>query len=241
MLLTYRRYNNRDDRTMNYNSYDELANFLDQHPEITTLSFDDSCELTTLPPLPQGLIHLHCNDTCLQSISALPITIKMIILVKNKNLAVLPDLINNINMTAFACPCNGFTYLPKLPLSIKYVDVSFNHMTYLPQLDYLSNLDDLRVGNNPLTTIPPLPQNVTVVDCRGCKLNDLPQLPSKLSELYCFDNTLSSLQQLPETMITLNCMNNNIMGLYDRPDIIRIKCQNISNQTHILTFPSIIC
>ncbi len=83
-------------------------------------------------------------------------------LVKLKCSGLFLDKINfNLNkLTELVCKKNLLTSFKFLPQSLIYLDVSYNHLSILPEIKN-TNLRFLRLNNNKLTFIPELPKNLT--------------------------------------------------------------------------------
>ena len=72
-----------------------------------------------------------------------------------------------------------------------------------------------------LTSLPFLPNHITILCCNGNQLTSLPQLPPNLTQLWCDDNQLTSLPPLPTGLLRLQCTNNQLSSLPDLPDTLR--------------------
>ncbi len=66
--------------------------------------------------------------------------------------------------------------LPKLPLTIKILEISYNCMKFLPNLTKFSKLE--------------------ILDCSFTDIKKLPILPESLKELYCGYNRITNLSNL---------------------------------------------
>jgi Leucine Rich repeats (2 copies) len=62
--------------------------------------------------------------------------------------------------------------------------------------------------NNHLTSLPKLPDSLTVLYCSGNQLRTLPELPPSLTELACTSNQLTTLPELPARLANLYCREN---------------------------------
>ena len=62
--------------------------------------------------------------------------------------------------------------------------------------------------NNYLTSLPKLPDSLTVLYCSGNQLRTLPELPTSLTELACTSNQLTTLPELPTSLANLYCREN---------------------------------
>ena len=70
----------------------------------------------------------------------------------------------------------------------------------------------LECDGNQLTTLPELPDNLTVLYCGRNKLTSLPILPANLSEIYCRNNQLTTLPELPDSLFKLDCRDNRTLA-----------------------------
>jgi hypothetical protein len=73
----------------------------------------------------------------------------------------------------------------------------------------------LDVRGQQLTSLPPLPQNVTEIICAGNRLRHLPELPSHLVRLVCSNNLLQELPTMPKSLQVLDCSKNFLEFLPD--------------------------
>ena len=81
-----------------------------------------------------------------------------------------------------------------------------------------------------MTSLPPLPSSLKLLNCSYNKLTSLPPtLPESLRDLYCSNNQLTSLPPtLPNSLRDLNCSYNQLTSLPDTlPNYLRvINCSN---------------
>ena len=80
------------------------------------------------------------------------------------------------------------------------------------------NTKELSLYNLGLTSLPPLPERLTCLNCRNNKLPSLPPLPEGLTKLFCSDNQLTSLPALPEGLTYLYCTVNVLTSLPPLPE-----------------------
>jgi Leucine-rich repeat (LRR) protein len=106
------------------------------------------------------------------------------------------------------------------------VDLSYNGLTYLPNLVCLPNLKTLVVNNNKLPVLPELPERLTDLNCSYNQLERLPDLPSGLVFLSCGFNRLVELPKLPATLSELSCRNNQLETLPKfPPSLMMMSCE----------------
>lgn len=155
--------------------------------------------LTELPPLPEGITVLRCDQNELTSLPKLPSTLKVLHCQQNQ-LTSLPKL---PTLESLSCSHNPLFCLPALPSSLTQLVCMRNYLTWLPRLPY--GLLELSIDYNYITRLPELPPCLTML---GCSYNDLTSLPSlpPLQSLFCFSNPLESLPELPSTLIYVVCV-----------------------------------
>jgi len=73
----------------------------------------------------------------------------------------------------------------------------------------------LDVRGQQVTSLPPLPQNITEIICSGNQLRCLPVLPPHLLRLVCSNNLLQELPEMPTSLQILDCSKNFIEYLPD--------------------------
>jgi hypothetical protein len=70
----------------------------------------------------------------------------------------------------------------------------------------IQNADEnLDVAGLNITSLPPLPNRITYLDCFNTRLTSLPPLPDGLRVLICTNTPLTSLPPLPDTLTHLYC------------------------------------
>lgn len=95
---------------------------------------------------------------------------------------------------------------------------SINEITEISDLSGFTSLDTLDCGQNQLTSLPNLPNSITILNCNTNNLVSLPTLPTSLLELYCQANDLTSLPTLPSSLEELSCNNNQLSALPTLPN-----------------------
>jgi hypothetical protein len=140
-------------------------------------------KIHSLPPLPDTLKNLFCEQNQLTSLPPLP-----------------------KGLIRLYCARNQLTSLPQLPDTLTYLYCEQNQLTSLPPLP--DGLRELSCEQNQLTSLPTLPEGLRELSCEQNQLTSLPELPEKLRYLHCFNNQLTSLPELPDTLIGLRCYYN---------------------------------
>jgi Leucine-rich repeat (LRR) protein len=193
-------------------------------------------DLSTLPPLPAGLIELDVSENALTALPEhLPRDLQQLDASQNA-LTALPEHLPPGLQTLDASQ-NALTALPEhLPLGLQHLDVSQNALTALPEplplglqgLDASQNeltalpehlpryLRHLHVSQNALTTLAKrLPRGLKSLDASQNALTALPEhLPLGLQHLDVSQNALTALpEDLPEGLIALYASDNKLCVL----------------------------
>ena len=178
--------------------------------------------LTSLPPLPSGLLFLNCNGLGLQTLPPLPSTLTYLSC-QNNPLYSLPAL--PLGLTDLLCSYDSLTNLPTLPTTLITLSCGYNELAALPSLPSMLNF--LSCENNQLTSLPALPSSLESLNCSSNFITTIPNLPPLLSVLQCDGNNLTSLPVLPPSLEILTCSDCPITTLPNLPDTLYIL--NISN------------
>ena len=178
--------------------------------------------LTSLPPLPSGLLFLNCNGLGLQTLPPLPSTLTYLSC-QNNPLYSLPAL--PVGLTDLLCSYDSLTNLPTLPTTLITLSCGYNELAALPSLPSMLNF--LSCENNQLTSLPALPSSLESLNCSSNFITTIPNLPPLLSVLQCDGNNLTSLPVLPPSLEILTCSDCPITTLPNLPDTLYIL--NISN------------
>jgi Leucine-rich repeat (LRR) protein len=155
--------------------------------------------LKTLPPLPDELRTLDCEDNLLQA---------------------LPEPLPR-SLLFLECSRNKLTCLPDpLPKHLRAVDCNYNALTELPAV-LPSLLDRLQVEGNRLTKLPLLPRELDMISAERNMLTELPaQIPPHLKYLYLSKNRLERLPALPQTITFLTLDDNLITEFTEFPSSV---------------------
>ncbi|HHN8624693.1 TPA: leucine-rich repeat domain-containing protein, partial [Escherichia fergusonii] len=76
----------------------------------------------------------------------------------------------------------------------------------------------LNLDNLGLSSLPELPDSLTVLFARNNQLTTLPELPDSLTVLFASNNQLTTLQELPDSLKHLDVSNNQLTTLPELPD-----------------------
>lgn len=168
--------------------------------------------LKTLPPIPDGVRTLNCENNLLESLGedydALPDTLIMLDCGNNR-LTGLPDPLPPYLFT-LDCENNRLTRLPAvLPDTIERLCVDYNQITELPAA-LPAALEMLSVDNNLLTELPAaLPAGLRILYANKNRLTRLPaDLPRGLTSLMVSHNQITEFTEFPPDIDHLYlCMN----------------------------------
>lgn len=180
-----------------------------------------SNNLSTLPPLPAGMIDLS---------------------IANNLFTVLPNL--PAGLISLECSGNSISQIINLPPALQSLVASFNQLTLINS--FPSTLSNLTLMSNPnLTSLPALPSVLGWLDVSQCSILTLPSLPASLMYLTCNNNNISCLPLLPNGLQQLIANNNPVNCLPNIPtngsftsDIGTTVCNNLalSSITNVLCF-----
>lgn len=88
--------------------------------------------------------------------------------------------------------------------------------------------ENLYLAGLSLTQLPPLPEELTSLECSFNPLSELPDpLPSQLRSLVCVQVPLKKLPPLPSTLLHLNCCHSAIQELYLPDGLLTLYCNHI--------------
>jgi len=225
-------------------------------------SRDKATKLKTLkylPPIPEGVTYLNCNDNRLKKL-VLPTSLQtlncegnlitnlqwlprnlLILNCSNNKLTSLPDLQSiTPNLQKLFCGENKLTILPNLPITLTILNLYQNLVADLGDLSYLINLRELYCSRNKLSdsNLQLLPNSLQILYCWNNNLTSLPILPNTLQQLDCEGNELTSLPELPTTLELLKCGCNEITSLPDLPNSLRTLFCSKNKLTSLPTLPN---
>jgi hypothetical protein len=150
---------------------------------LKTGSLWNGLNIDSLPPLPEDLQELHCNNCGIRELPPLPRTLQKLYC-QGTLLTTLPELPDGL--IALVCYNTPVASLPRLP----------------------TTLLDLTCTGTQITTLPELPPNLSKLSCsRNPGLTELPTLPNRLKRLYCYNTAISVIPELPETITRFDCQN----------------------------------
>lgn len=162
--------------------------------------------------LPETLLKLICNHTCIGQLPGkLPPNL-LFLAVKNCNLTSLPRRLPT-GLLHLDASFNAITQVQKLPSRLKRLLLAHNAIEALPELP--SRLRYLDVGTNNFGELPDhLPEGIKYLNVSYNKLSDLPHLPKKLVRLCASHNFLIDLPPtLPHKLKYMNVRNNYITDI----------------------------
>jgi len=95
-------------------------------------------------------------------------------------------------------------------------------ITDLTGVQYFTSLTYLNCEDDPITSLPVLPNSLTYLNCSNTFLSSLPLLPSSLVYLNCQHNQISALPTLPNSINYLICSTNSLTTLPALPSSLDI-------------------
>ena len=191
--------------------------------DLTGIQYFDSLEylscsgnqLTTLPPLPDGLKDLECELNQLTVLPNLPDSLTFVNCNYNQ-LTTLPALPNSL--VHLLCHHNQLTSLPQLPSSLHSLFAKNNQLTSMPLVSYPSSLYDIDVSNNLISgVILDIPDDLVGFYCSNNQITSIFSLNSSLYILECSNNQITSLPALPQSLNMLRCEGNQLISLPELP------------------------
>ncbi|HEF0976047.1 TPA: leucine-rich repeat domain-containing protein [Escherichia coli] len=108
-------------------------------------------------------------------------------------------------------------------------------LTSLPDLP--DSLTMLYVSENQLTSLPDLPDSLTTLDAGNNSLTHLPVLPPSLTSLYAWINLMTSLPDLPGSLTTLYAGSNRLTSLPVLPPSLTMLDATINQLTSLPVLP----
>jgi len=107
----------------------------------------------------------------------------------------------------FECPNNLLIELDELPVSLRHLKISFNHLTTI-NVAGLDNLETLEISHNKITKLENLPKTLTVLICDNNKLEqlDLDGL-TELKVLNVSNNRITLIENLPVGIVDFKMEN----------------------------------
>ena len=112
------------------------------------------------------------------------------------------------------------------------LDLSNQNLTSLPTIP--ESVTVLYCSNNRLTSLPELPPSLKTLSCENNRLFALPPFPPTLEFLFSSYNQLTSLPNLPDSMKILKCASNQLRSLPDLPkELTLLEC----SKNHIARLP----
>ncbi|MES2622391.1 MAG: T9SS type A sorting domain-containing protein [Bacteroidota bacterium] len=233
--------------------------------DLTGISYFDSLKvlycyqnnLTSLPPLPTGLIHLNCDINYQLVLTDLPNSLQILNCwaLTNNNMDTLPTLppgLKYLNcgywglgltslpvlpagLEVLSCTNNKLDSLPALPATLKSLNCGSNLLTNLPQLP--AGLNGLFVSHNLLTNLPLLPDSLESLNFLNNQISSIPALPPRLTFFNCSKNLLTNLPALPGGITSFDCSYNQLVSLPELPDSLN-KCY-INNNPLLQCLPQL--
>lgn len=167
--------------------------------------------ITSLPPLPSGLLHLDLSLTMLASMPILPNGLYSLDLsgVPFTVFDPIPSGLQQLWMNN-----NTITAMGALPAGLQELSLHSCGLEVLPASVVQSpDLIALYMGWNPTSELLELPPALGSWECDDCGLVDLPNLPSAMTNLWVPNNPLTQIPELPDGLVALNIDNTGVAVL----------------------------
>jgi uncharacterized repeat protein (TIGR01451 family) len=209
---------------------------------LKTFYFNYAPLLGTLPPFPNSIADIQCNDLIgLSGSIVLPDSLRNLVWIYSgiTGFTAFPNKLENI----FLRDNPSLINLPLLPASLIKLSCSGNPLISLPDLSTAVNLRQLIIRGSNLTALPEMPASLKTLICTGnlnlsslpasvglvdsilCSFNRLTSLPvlgSNVKVLDCSYNHLTSLPALPGSLLDLACNNNRLGELPSLPSSLKL-------------------
>lgn len=224
---------------ISYNMISHIDAPLDHLKNLTHLDVSNNL-LDELPKLPVGIKTLFTEHNKFKKVCPIENTSVKLITFYESELEELPDM-SKTNMQTFVVSHNKIRDLQhpeRLPGQLKQLEVMSNKLSIVntgffllnklksliltnndikeipPEIER-SKLHCLMLGENPISSLPPLPKTLKVISCANCKFTAIPDAILELKELQHVDfscNQLTSCPTLNCNFVSVNC--NNIKTLH---------------------------
>ena len=157
--------------------------------------------LTSLPPLPDGILELDCIDTEISEFPPLPVSLQNFYCSYMPYLTRLPQLPDGLQI--LDCYNSPLSQLPPLPSDLRHLCLGYTRITALPALP--PKLQHLDVARTPISVLPSLPTTLMSLDIRYSYITELPLLPERMgTQLYTHHTALALPRRAGETIADLN-------------------------------------
>lgn len=217
--------------------YNALTSLSALPPALNTLNLNSN-QLSALTTLPSGLVILRCSNNQLTALPALPGNLAHLVC-DNNQLTGFPTLPNSLYYLIFynnQVPSSGLPAV--LPASLNNFDASLNPLTVFPDFSNCPGISSVAVTGSQIPAIPPLPPTLTDFRCNANYLiTSIPPIPSGLRILDVSSCSLTTLPALPNGLQALNCAYNPLGSL---PAVLPDSLQSLAcDSTYITTIPTL--
>lgn len=223
------------------------------------LLFAGSNQLTSLPPLPSGLVNLTVYGNQLTTLPALPNTLQILDCHVNQ-IAALPATLPP-GLTRLSIGANPLTSLPPLPNTLLDLDVQQSFSPSYPplpnplppNLELLfcgggpafatipplpSSLKSLAITNAPITTLPALPNGLISLLLNQCQIPVIPSLPPNLEQFHYNFGPATTVPVLPNSIETLIISNAPVTSMANIPNSVGYLGIDNTNLTTLPPLPA---
>jgi uncharacterized repeat protein (TIGR01451 family) len=191
------------------NLQDGLITSIPNLPPLVDSLLMRNTKITSIPFIPSTMRYMEVDISTLTSVGALPGSLRWLSLYGNLNISTYPDLPEGLE-TLY---CYGYSFIKPLPSTLKYL--------------YAGSSNSV---NGPLTTVPPLPAGLLLLDIQGNSVTSLSPLPADILYVNARGNQLTSIpvNGTLQHIISLNCSNNQLTSLppINSAELKTINCSN---------------
>lgn len=113
--------------------------------------------------------------------------------------------------------CNELQSLKYLPDECQLLDVSHNNISSLIDLPVVSQLTNIVLSSNPLTSLKGLPSGIKSLAATDCLLTDTLHIPQTVQDLTLVSNQITQLEALPSNLKICLISSNQLSSLEGLP------------------------
>ncbi len=115
--------------------------------------------------------------------------------------------------------------------------LNYESISNLTGVQYFTSLTHLECIGNQLTSLPPLPPNLTYINFDYNQINVWPALPSTVTDVEALNNLLPSISSLPPNLQIFSCDNNKLSNLPTLPASLKELYCGANTLTTLPTLP----
>jgi hypothetical protein len=137
----------------------------------------NNLNITSLPAIPDGVLHLECCNTHIRILPELPESLERLECYDNPNLTHITNFSSDLRYISIN-NCPNITSVPELPRRLRFFFCSNTELLTLPVLPpYLLKLE---CNNTNISELPDkLPKDLFVLSCRNTLIRSIPRLTTE--------------------------------------------------------------